>query len=186
MTQHAHVWLRLNPGSDVALMNALGQVMLENGWIAEEYIAQETENFAAFKDIAGKYTPEKAGEITGVSAALIEKAAKILGTSTNVAIYYTMGVTQHTSGVDNVTAVSNIALLSGNIGRPKTGVNPLRGQNNVQGACDMGALPDVLPGYQKVEKKEVRDKFSQAWALNFPKRKDAPFHRCWQELNRER
>ncbi len=165
LTQHADVWLRLNPGSDVALLNAVAHVILQNGWEAKGYIAEHTENFAEFKKIAGKYSPQKAAAITGVAPADIEAAARVIGNSTNVAIYYTMGVTQHTSGVDNVMAVSNIALLTGNIGRPKTGVNPLRGQNNVQGACDMGALPDVLPGYQKVGQAEVRKKFAKAWGV---------------------
>ncbi len=171
LTQHADVWLRLNPGSDVALLNSLAHVILQNGWEAAEYIAEHTENFAEFEKITGKYAPENASAITGVPTTKIEAAARVIGNSTNVAIYYTMGVTQHTSGVDNVMAVSNIALLTGNIGRPKTGVNPLRGQNNVQGACDMGALPDVLPGYQKVDKTEVRKKFSQAWGVEISKEK---------------
>ncbi len=168
LTQHADVWLRLQPGSDVALLNAIAHVILQNGWEATEYIAKHTENFSEFKKIAARYFPYKAAEITGVPATLIKDAAKIIGQSRNVAIYYTMGVTQHTSGVDNVMAVSNIAVLTGNIGRAKTGVNPLRGQNNVQGACDMGALPDVLPGYQKVQKTDVREKFAKAWGVEIP------------------
>jgi formate dehydrogenase major subunit len=170
LTQHADVWLRLNPGSDVALLNALAHVILQNGWQATGYITEHTENFAQFREVARKYSPEVASGITGVPAKNIATAAEIIGRSNNVAIYYTMGITQHTSGVDNVMAVSNIALLTGNIGRPKTGVNPLRGQNNVQGSCDMGALPDVLPGYQKVDKTAVRRKFAKAWGCEIPEK----------------
>ncbi len=171
LTQHADAWLRLNPGSDVAILNGLAQVILENGWEDTAYIAEHTENFAQYKEIVRKYAPEKVARITGVPAKELVKAAEIIGTSENVTIYYTMGITQHTSGVDNVMTVSNFALLTGNIGRPKTGVNPLRGQNNVQGSCDMGALPDVLPGYQKVHKAAVRKKFAKAWGCEIPKDK---------------
>ncbi len=170
LTQHADVWLRLNPGSDVALLNALAHVILQNGWQATGYITEHTENFAQFKEVARKYSPEEASRITGVPAKNIATAAEIIGKSNNVAIYYTMGITQHTSGVDNVMAVSNIAILTGNIGRFKTGVNPLRGQNNVQGSCDMGALPDVLPGYQKVDNTAVRKKFAKAWGCEIPEK----------------
>ncbi len=170
LTQHADVWLRLNPGSDVALLNAIAHVILQNGWQATGYITEHTENFAQFKEVARKYSPEEASRITGVPAKNIATAAEIIGKSNNVAIYYTMGITQHTSGVDNVMAVSNIAILTGNIGRPKTGVNPLRGQNNVQGSCDMGALPDVLPGYQKVDNTAVRKKFAKAWGCEIPEK----------------
>lgn len=169
LTQHADVWLRLNPGSDVALLNGLAHLILQNGHEDTAYIAKHTENFAQYKEIASKYTPEKTSDITGVPAKEIKKAAEIIGTSANVALYYTMGITQHTSGVDNVMAVSNIAILTGNLGRPKTGINPLRGQNNVQGSCDMGALPDTLPGYQKVSKTAVREKFAKAWHCELPK-----------------
>ncbi|MFT5699249.1 MAG: formate dehydrogenase major subunit [Desulforhopalus sp.] len=168
LTQHADVWLRLNLGSDVALLNGLANVILQNGWEDTTYIAEHTEGFAHFKKIARNYSPEKASKITGVPAKDIEKAAELIGTSNNVAIYYNMGITQHTSGVDNVMAVSNIAILTGNLGRPKTGINPLRGQNNVQGACDMGALPDVLPGYQKVHKAAIQKKFAKAWGCEIP------------------
>jgi len=168
LTQHADVWLRLNPGSDVALLNSLAHVILSNGWEATSYIAEHTENIETYKEVVKNYPPSVAEKITGVAAKDIEAAARMIHESANVATYYTMGITQHTSGVDNVMAVSNIAILTGNIGRPKTGVNPLRGQNNVQGSCDMGALPDVFPGYQKVYRPEIREKFSKAWGVEVP------------------
>ncbi len=168
LTQHADVWLRLHPGSDVALLNSLAQVILANGWEATSYIAEHTENIETYKEVVQSYPPSVAEKITGVAAKDIEAAARLIHESANVATYYTMGITQHTSGVENVMAVSNVAILTGNIGRPKTGVNPLRGQNNVQGSCDMGALPDVFPGYQKVYRPEIREKFSKAWGVEVP------------------
>lgn len=168
LTQHAEVWLRLAPGSDVALLNAIGHLILREGLENSPYIAAHTENFAAYKAFLQNISLVEAEFITDVALADMEKAARIIGESTNVASYYTMGITQHTSGVDNVMAVSNIAILTGNIGRAKTGVNPLRGQNNVQGACDMGALPNVYPGYQQVLQPEIREKFSKAWGVDLP------------------
>ena len=166
LTQHADVWLRLEPGSDVALLNALGHFILAHGLEDARYIADHTENFKAYKGAVEGLCPEEASRITGVPVSAMEEAARVIGGSANVATYYTMGITQHTSGVDNVMAVSNIAILTGNMGRPKTGVNPLRGQNNVQGSCDMGALPDVFPGYQKVDDPEAQEKFSKAWGVD--------------------
>lgn len=163
LTQHADVWLRLKPGTDVALLNGIANVLLSEGLIDHEFIAERTESMDAFCKIAMEYSPERAEKITTVPANLIRRAARMIGKSKNTATYYTMGITQHTSGVDNVRAVGNIALLTGNLGRPKTGVNPLRGQNNVQGACDMGALPNVYPAYQPVTDPVVNDKFSKAW-----------------------
>lgn len=168
LTQHADAWLRLAPGSDVALLNALGHVILREGLEDTGYIAAHTENFTAYRQAVQDLSLTEAAFVTGVPVEEMERAARIIGESANVATYYTMGITQHTSGVDNVMAVSNIAVLTGNLGRPKTGVNPLRGQNNVQGACDMGALPDVFPGYQKVDNPAVREKFSRAWGVDLP------------------
>ena len=168
LTQHATVWLRLRPGTDAALLNGLAHVLIEKGLVDDAFIQSRTENYDALQQAVAAYTPEHVRSITGVSARELRRAALLMGKSRNMATYYTMGITQHTSGVDNVCAVSNIVLLTGNIGRAKTGVNPLRGQNNVQGACDMGALPDVVPGYQKVADPAVREKFSAAWGTAFP------------------
>jgi len=160
---HADVWLRHKPGTDVALLNGMSHVILTEGLADEAFIAERTENFEAFKEVAMKFTPEYAATITKVPAEKIREAARIIAKSDNTASYYTMGITQHTTGVDNVLSVANLAMLTGNIGRPKTGVNPLRGQNNVQGACDMGALPNVYTGYQSVTDPAVKMKFEKAW-----------------------
>lgn len=163
LTQHATVWLRLKSGTDVALLNGLAHVIIAEGLTDPDFISQRTEGFEQLKKTVLKYTPAYTESITTIPAEKIIQAARIIGRSNNMATYYTMGITQHTSGVDNVRSVANIALLTGNMGRPKTGVNPLRGQNNVQGSCDMGALPNVFPGYQPVNNQEIREKFSKAW-----------------------
>lgn len=163
ITCHADVWLRLKPGTDVALLNSLAHVIVEEGLEDHSFIVSRTENIEAFKKSIEKYTPEYTEKITTVPAEKIRKAARIIGRSENTATYYTMGITQHTSGVDNVLSVANLALLTGNMGKIKAGVNPLRGQNNVQGSCDMGALPNVYTGYQSVTDPLVREKFEKAW-----------------------
>lgn len=163
LARRADVWLRLKPGTDVALLNAMAHVIITKGMANSNFIAARTENFEAFKRAVMKYTPEYAEMITGVPAEKIVEAAFVIGQAENTATYYTMGVTQHTSGVDNVLSIANLVLLTGNIGRIKTGINPLRGQNNVQGSCDMGALPDSYPGYQPVTNPQVKSKFEKAW-----------------------
>ncbi|MGK0466964.1 MAG: formate dehydrogenase major subunit [Clostridium sp.] len=163
LTRHADVWLRLKPGTDVALLNGLSHVILTEGLADEAFIAKRTENFEAFKAVVLKFTPEYTATITDVSAEKIRQAARIIAKADNTASYYTMGITQHTTGVDNVLSVANLAMLTGNMGKAKAGVNPLRGQNNVQGSCDMGALPDVYPGDQKVTDPAVKMKFEKAW-----------------------
>lgn len=160
---HADIWLRLRPGTDVALLNGLSNVILTEGLADEKFIASRTENFDAFKEVVMRFTPEYAATITHISAEKIRQAARIIAKADNTALYYTMGITQHTTGVDNVLSTANIMMLTGNLGKPKTGVNPLRGQNNVQGACDMGALPNVYTGYQKVTDPAIRMKFEKAW-----------------------
>lgn len=163
LARQADVWLRHKPGTDVALLNGLSHVILTEGLADEAFIAERTENFEAFKEVAMKFTPEYASAITKVPAEKIIQAARIIAKADNTASYYTMGITQHTTGVDNVLSVANVAMLTGNMGKPKGGVNPLRGQNNVQGSCDMGALPNVYTGYQAVTNPDVKAKFEKAW-----------------------
>lgn len=126
-------------------------VIIKENLIDKEFIKNRTEGFEKLKEIIKKYTPEYASKICGVDKELIIESAKIYGNAERASIIYCMGVTQFTHGVDAVKALCNLAMITGNIGKEGTGVNPLRGQNNVQGACDMGALPNVFPGYQKVE-----------------------------------
>lgn len=168
LTEFATVHLRQKHGTDVALINALMHVILRDGLEDREFIAHRTEGFEELQAAVGPYTPELAERITGVPAEDIVRAARIYAQAPAASIVYSMGITQHTTGTDNVLALANLAMLTGNIGKPGAGVNPLRGQNNVQGACDLGALPDVFPGYQKVDDDRVRAKFEAAWGASLP------------------
>lgn len=163
LADYADVFLQLKPGTNIALLNGMMNVILEKGLQDKEYIEERCENFEELKEIIKEYTPERVAEICGVNAEDIIKAACIYAEADKAGIYYTMGITQHTTGTAGVMSVSNLALLCGNVGKESAGVNPLRGQNNVQGACDMGGLPADLPGYQKVFKPEVIEKFEKAW-----------------------
>ncbi len=161
----SQVYLPLRPGTDVALLNALVRVIIAEGLEDKDFIASRTEGFSEMQKMVEKYTPEYAAAITGVAADDIVAAARLFAKAKTGTILYTMGVTQHTSGTENVLALANLALVTGNMGKPSTGMNPLRGQNNVQGACDMGALPVVLPGYQSLANEELLKKFSQDWGV---------------------
>jgi len=166
LTQDAALWLRQRPGTDLALINGLIQVILENGWQNQEYIDQHTENFEALAQTVKSYPPQRVAEITGVPAEKIVEAARLYAQAGRAGIYYAMGITQHHNGTDNVKALANLALVCGHLGKPSSGVNPLRGQNNVQGACDLGALPGDLTGYQKVADLLSRQRFAQAWGVD--------------------
>ncbi len=163
LCEYADVSLQLRPGTNVALLNAMAHVIIKEGLTNEAFIKERTEGFDELKAAVEKFTPEYAEKITGVPAENIKKAARLYAGAEAASILYTMGVTQHTSGTNNVFAIANLALLTGNMGKHGSGVNPLRGQNNVQGACDMGALPPVFTGYQPVASDEARAKFEKAW-----------------------
>ncbi|AIJ05098.1 Formate dehydrogenase subunit alpha [Methanocaldococcus bathoardescens] len=149
--KNSDIYLQITPGTNVALINAMIHVIIKEGLMDEEFIKNRTEGFEKLKEIIEKYTPEYVSKICGVDKELIIESAKIYGSAERASIIYCMGITQFTHGVDAVKALCNLAMITGNIGKEGGGVNPLRGQNNVQGACDMGALPNVFPGYQKVE-----------------------------------
>lgn len=168
LSRHADFHLRHRNGTDVALLNGIMRQIIEDGLEDRVFIDTRTENFTALKKSLASWTPQRTAEITGLDPQQIIDTARMFGQAQNAMLFYAMGITQHSHGVDNVRAVSNLALLTGNLGRPGTGVNPLRGQNNVQGACDMGALPDVYTGYQKVADPAIRDKFSAAWGMPLP------------------
>ncbi len=168
LTRHADLHLRHQNGSDVALLNGMMRQILRDGLEDRAFIADRTENFAALQAGLEPYSPDYVAKITGLKPRQIIDAARLFAKAERAMIVFAMGITQHSHGVDNVRAVSNLALLTGNLGRPGTGINPLRGQNNVQGACDMGALPDVLTGYQKVADPANRQKFSDAWRVRVP------------------
>jgi len=166
LVNYADLWLNHKPGTDVALINGLMHVIIKEDLHDKAFIAERTEDFEKLAEVLKEYTPDVVARVTGVPASDIEAAARLFSLAETGAIFYAMGITQHTTGVDNVKALANLAMLTGNVGKESTGVNPLRGQNNVQGACDMGALPNVLPGYQPVTDEAVRKKFEAAWGKN--------------------
>ncbi len=163
--QYGGLHLRQRPGTDIALLNGLMYIILQNGWEDKDFIAERCEGFDEFKATVMQYPPERASEITGVPVEQLYQAAEIMGTTKPMAAFWAMGITQHIVGVRNVMDLANLQMLLGNMGKPGGGANPLRGQNNVQGACDMGGLPNVFPAYQPVTSPEVIEKFSKAWGL---------------------
>jgi formate dehydrogenase alpha subunit len=165
LAEMADVHLSHRPGTDVALLNALMHEILRLGLQDDEFISQRCEDFGVFRESLVGYDPGAVAAVTGVPVDRILGAARILGEAPTMVVVYGMGITQHTTGTDNVKAVANLLMLTGNMGLPGTGFSPLRGQNNVQGACDMGALPNVLPGYQSVSQPLVRSKFGEAWGV---------------------
>ena len=165
MVDFATLHLRQRPGTDIALLNGLMNIILEKGWEDKSFIERRTEGFEEFKAVVQKYPAEKAAEITGVPIEQLYQAAEILALNKPMAVLWAMGITQHIVGVRNVMDLANLQMLLGNMGVPGGGVNPLRGQNNVQGACDMGGLPNVYPGYQSVTIEAARQKFETAWGV---------------------
>ena len=163
LVEFAEMHVRQRSGTDVALINAMMNVIIAEGLADDEFVASRTEGFEELKDCVKNCTPEWAEPITGIAADDIREMARTYAGAKKSSIVYSMGITQHTSGTENVLTLANLAMLTGNVGKESTGVNPLRGQNNVQGACDMGALPNVYPGYQKVDDPELHKKFESAW-----------------------
>lgn len=168
ITEFAVLHLQHRPGTDVALINGLMHLIWKKGYADSEYIEQRTEGFEDLLDVLESYTPEVVSDITGVSIEDLDRAAEIMGTHHPMAVMWAMGITQHITGVRNVMSLANLQMLLGNVGVPGGGVNPLRGQNNVQGACDLGGLPNVYPGYQPVTSPEARGKFEEAWGVSLP------------------
>ncbi|GAA4902738.1 formate dehydrogenase subunit alpha [Ferrimonas pelagia] len=170
MVDHALMHLQQRPGSDVMLLNAVMQQILLGGWQDEDYIAARTEGFERLRQEIEQpcYEPERAEAITGVPAAQIRRLARLIGQAEKTAVFYAMGITQHSTGTDNVRSLANLQLMCGNVGVTGAGINPLRGQSNVQGACDMGALPDYMPGYQKLLDPAVTRRFEQHWQTPLP------------------
>jgi formate dehydrogenase alpha subunit len=162
----ADTFLPIRPGSDVALLNGMMHVIVEEGLTDQDFIAQRTSGYDELVKVVQDYTPDDVAHITGVPPALIIEAARAYGKAPSAAIVYCMGITQHTTGSDNVAACANLALICGQVGRPGAGLWPLRGQNNVQGACDMGALAEFYPGYWRLNDPQATKAFSQAWGSN--------------------
>jgi formate dehydrogenase alpha subunit len=165
IADYADLHLQHEPGTDIALLNGLMHIIIREGWHDEGFITERTEGFEEVRKTVAAYTPERTSEITGVPIEDIEEAARMLAENRPGALLYAMGITQHTVGVGNVMSCANLQMVLGNMGVPGGGVNPLRGQNNVQGACDLGSLPNVYPGYQAVTDPAIQDKFERAWGV---------------------
>ncbi len=159
----AELWLRHNPGTDVALLMGMMRVIVDEGLLDLPFIEERCENFTTFRESLSGFDLNFVEQTTGVPGEKIVEAARIYATNRPATILFAMGITQSSHGTDNVIAIANLAMLTGNIGKPSSGVNPLRGQNNVQGACDLGALPNVYPGYQFVSDPAVKERFEAAW-----------------------
>jgi len=168
MVDFAHTWLRQKPGTDVALINGMLHTIIAEGLYDADFVRARTEGFEELKQAVADYPPSIVSQITGVPADDLCQAARLYAQSPRALILYAMGITQHTTGTDNVLALANLSMLTGHVGKEGSGVCPLRGQNNVQGACDMGALPNVLPGYQAVTDEVSRGKFEEAWHVSLP------------------
>ncbi|WP_251341992.1 formate dehydrogenase subunit alpha [Haloplanus halophilus] len=163
-----HMHLQLEPGTDIPLLNVVIKTVLENGWVDEAFVEERTEGFEHLEETLADFDKAEAAAECGVPLEDIERAAEVYATADNAAIFTGMGMSQHTCGVDNVQNEINLALITGNLGRPGTGVNPLRGQNNVQGTCDVGAMPNTLPGYQNVEDEALRAEVEAVWGFDVP------------------
>ncbi|MBN2461232.1 MAG: formate dehydrogenase subunit alpha [Candidatus Cloacimonetes bacterium] len=165
MANYADIYAAHLPGSDVALLNCLMHVILKNGWEDSKYIEERLEGYEELRKevLQDKYKPENVEKISGVPATTLHRIAEMFAKAETASIFYAMGITQHTTGRDNVWSVANLQMICGNLGKIGGGVNPLRGQSNVQGACDMGCLPNVYPGYQSVQDEKIREKFEKAW-----------------------
>ncbi len=174
LVDYAEIWLQPKPGNNVAWINGFINVIINNNLHDEEFIKENTEGFDELKKVVEKYTPEEVEKITGIPADKLKEAALMYGKAKSASILYAMGITQHSNGTDNVKSLANLAMITGNIGKEGAGVNPLRGQNNVQGACDMGGLPNVYPGYQPVDNEEICKKFSSEWGASCSLNRGAP------------
>ena len=186
LAQIADLYLPLKVGTDVALLLAMAHVIEKEGLVDEKFIAERTEGFEAFRAHLAPFTPEWASAICEVPAADIARAARWYGSADRAAIYYTLGITEHICGVDNVQSLSNLVLMTGHVGRSGCGINPMRGQNNVQGAGDCGALPNNYPGFQPVDDPANQRKFEEAWncriSLERGITKVTAFERCGDQI----
>ncbi len=165
LVEHAHKYLRQNLGTDVAWINGMIYVIINEGLYDKKFVEERTENFAELKKVVEKYKPDYVEQITGIPARDLTEAARMFANAERGSILYCMGITQHTTGTDNVKSLANLAMVCGHMGIEGGGVNPLRGQNNVQGACDMGGLPNVFTAYQAVTDEAARKKLEAAWGV---------------------
>ncbi len=182
IVQYAEIWLRPKPGTDVVWLNGIMNVIIDEDLYDIPYVAERTENFKALKETVMQYNPEFVEQVTGIPAKDLIRAARLYAKAERGSIAYAMGITQHAFGTDNVKSIANLAMLCGNVGIQGGGVNPLRGQNNVQGACDMGALPNVLPGYQSISDQEAVGKFKEVWGRKLPPKPGLTLTDMWPAI----
>lgn len=163
LAQKADYWLPLNSGTDAALINGIMHIIIREGWEDKKFVEERTTGYENIVEIVKNYPPEVVTRITGITEDLLYAVAKLYSHTDKAGMFYTLGITEHTTGTANVMNLANLAMLTGHLGKENSGVNPLRGQNNVQGACDMGALPNTYPGYPKVEDPKAREFFEEVW-----------------------
>lgn len=169
LAEEADIWLQQKHGTDIPLLNGLMRIIIKEGLEDKKFIEERTENYENLKTVVEQYTPEYVSQLTGIAVDDLYRVARLYATTDKAMIFYSLGITEHICGTFNVMSVANLAMLTGHVGRPGTGVCPIRGQNNVQGACDMGALPNVYSGYQAVTVDAVREKHEKAWGVSLPK-----------------
>lgn len=165
LAEYATIWMPLNSGTDAALINGLMHIIVKNDWQDKEFIESRCIGFEDILDTIQDYTPEKVARITGIPEQMLYDAAKLYAKTKKAGIYYTLGITEHTTGTANVMNLANLAMMTGHLGIKNAGINPLRGQNNVQGACDMAALPNTFPGYQDISNEEHMKFFEKYWGV---------------------
>ena len=182
-SEEADIWLSLQPGSDVALLNGMINVILEEDLWDKEFVKDRTEDFEELQIVTAKYTPEYVETITGIAPDQLREAARLYASpGKRCSIFYGMGLAHHATGTDNVKSVANLAMLCGKLGVEGGGVNPLRGQNNVQGACDMGALFNTLPGYQGLKNNDAFDRYEKLWKVKLPRRQGKAATEVWDGI----
>lgn len=182
LAAHADIHLQVRPGTNVALANGMVNLIIKLGLADQEFVDERTEGFRIMQAQVEEFAPDYVARTCGITVQDLVSAAKMYASAEHAAILYCLGVTEHTTGTDGVMALSNIAMVTGNLGKPGAGMNPLRGQNNVQGACDMGAGPDDYPGYQKVANPKARAKFEQAWGVSLPENPGIKATECFPAM----
>jgi formate dehydrogenase major subunit len=182
LASRADLWLRIKPGTDVALLNGMMNVILEENLWDRPYVETRTEDFDELAKVVKRYQPRMVEEITGIPEEQLRQAARMYAAPGRNAIFHGMGITHYTTGTDRVKSIANLAMLCGKVGIEGGGCNPLRGQNNVQGACDMGALFNTLPGYGGLSNDELFDKYEKLWGVKLPRRIGKPATEVWENI----
>ena len=182
LAERAHLWLRINPGTDVALLNGMMHIILEEDLWNKKFVAERTEDFDELVKVVKKYPPDLVEEITGISTEQLRQAARMYAADGRHAIFHGMGITHYATGTDRVKSIASLAMLCGKVGIEGGGCNPLRGQNNVQGACDMGALFNTLPGYGGLSNEELFAQYEKMWKVKLPRRPGKPATEVWENI----